>query len=166
MVGPQVAIGLQPKAVTPGPHRFGEEEHMSEPSALESSGKEPIVFFSHFRIKDGKRPGFEQSVQEAAKVLQADKPRTLAFLIYADQDGRTVSIVHVFADAASMDIHFVGADQRSSAAYEYIVPSGWEIYGTPSESVVETMRRQAASAGVALRLQPGLLAGFLRLGAS
>jgi quinol monooxygenase YgiN len=139
---------------------------VSEPSVFEPFGKEPIVFISHFRIKEGKRAGFEQAVQEAAKLLQAEKPRTLAFLIYADRDGRTVSIVHVFADAASMDVHFVGADQRSSAAYEYIAPKGWEIYGKPSESVVETMRRQATSAGVGLRLQPDLLAGFLRLGAS
>jgi hypothetical protein len=138
---------------------------MSEPSALESSGnKEPIVFISHFLVKEGKRAEFERSVQEAARLLQAGKPRTLALLTYADEGARTVSIVHVFADPASMDIHFVGADQRSSAAYEYIVPNGWEIYGTPSKSVVEAMRLEAASAGVTLEIQPRFLAGFLRLG--
>lgn len=32
-------------------------------------------------------------------MLKADKPRTSAFLVYVNDDGTVVSIVHVFADA-------------------------------------------------------------------
>jgi hypothetical protein len=124
---------------------------------------EPIVFVSHFRVKDGKLAGFKEAMHGAAKVLRAERPRTLAILVYLDETGGTASIVHVFADAESMDLHFAGVEQRSSAAYEYVVPDGWEIYGRPSETVLEQMRQEAASAGVTLNLQPDYLAGFLRL---
>jgi quinol monooxygenase YgiN len=137
---------------------------MSDPSGSESPGSEPIVFVSHFRVKDGTGAGFQETVRKVVAQMRAEKLRTLAFLIYLDENGRTASIVHVFADAHSMDLHFAGAEQRSSAAYEHIVPTGWEIYGRPSDGVVETMRREAASAEVKLILQHEFQAGFLRLG--
>jgi hypothetical protein len=124
---------------------------------------EPIVFVSHFLVKEGKPARFRDAMRGTAKLLQTEKPRTLAFLFYVDENGRTASSVHVFADAESMDLHFAGVEQRSSAAYEYVVPDGWEIYGRPSETVLEQMRQEAASAGVTLNIQPDYLAGFLRL---
>jgi hypothetical protein len=62
-----------------------------------------------------------------------------------------------------MDLHFEGAEERSAAAYEYLDPASWEIYGRPSKAVIEVMRRSAASTGVTLTVEPEYLAGFLRL---
>ena len=122
----------------------------------------PIVFISHFRIKQGVAEGYMELQRRVVKSLEAEKPRTLAFLQYLAGDGETLSIVHVFADAASMDAHVEGAEERSSAAYEYLVPAGWEIYGTPSEQVSEMMRKSAATAGVPLAMHPEFVGGFLR----
>ena len=46
------------------------------------------------------------------------------------------------------------------AAYEFLEPDGWEIYGKPSDEVVESMRGAAAASGVTLKLQPEHVAGF------
>jgi quinol monooxygenase YgiN len=83
---------------------------------------EPIVFISHFKIKLGKGEGVTRLIQEVADGLEADKPRTVAFLVYSDEDGNKATFVHVFGDAQAMDSHFEGADQRASAAYEFIEP--------------------------------------------
>jgi hypothetical protein len=53
-------------------------------------------------------------------------------------------------------------DERATAAYEHIVPEGWEIYGPATATGVEQLRREAAAAGVTLSLAPQLLGGFLR----
>jgi hypothetical protein len=124
---------------------------------------EPIVFVSHFRVKEGKSDDLRHMSDEVAEAMKAGRPRTLAFLFYVNESGTRMSIIHVFPDAGSMDLHFAGAEERSRAAYEYLVPDGWEIYGKPSETVREQMRQEAASAGVTLNLQPEYLAGFLRL---
>jgi quinol monooxygenase YgiN len=124
---------------------------------------EPIIFISHFRVKEDKLDGLKQFSQEAAKHLQAEKPRTLVFLPYLNENSTQMTIVHVFADAESMDLHFQGAEERSGRAYEYIDPDGWEIYGKPSEPVLEKMRQFASSAGVTLIVQPDRLSGFLRI---
>lgn len=124
----------------------------------------PIVFISHFAVKEGKLDALRQLTQEATQRLEAAKPRTLAFGGYLAEDGAQMSFVHVFADASSMDEHFEGAEERSSVAYELLDPKGWEIYGEPSQSALQAMRQAASSAGVTLLHQPDGLAGFLRLG--
>jgi hypothetical protein len=124
---------------------------------------EPIVFISHNQIKKGKLDELTRVSGEATTRLQAEKPRTLVFLAFVDEGGTQATFVHVFADAESMDLHFEGAEERSTAAYEYLNPAGWEIYGRPSKAVIEVMRQTAASAGVTLIVQPEYLAGFLRL---
>ena len=126
---------------------------------------EPIVFISHFRVNEGKLEGFHRFFRDGMPPIEAQKPRTAAFLAYVDELAGRVAIVHVFPDAAAMTRHFEGAGERSAAAYEFITPDGFEIYGQPSADVVGTMRAGAASAGVTLSVTSGYAGGFLRLGA-
>jgi len=123
---------------------------------------EPIVFISHFRIKADQLDAFRTYFQEGAAGLQAEKPRTVAFLAYADEAGTRASIVHLFPDADAMDLHVEGAQERSQAAYEFLEPDGWEIYGAPSAAALAMMQRGAAIASVTLTVQPGSIGGFLR----
>jgi hypothetical protein len=123
---------------------------------------QPVVFVSHFSVKEDKLNELKQQVREVLQMLEAEKARTTAQLAYLDDTGTKLSIVHVFADADTMDIHIQGAEERSRAAYEFMDPAGWEIYGTPSDAAMQMMRRAATSAGVALTVQPEYLSGFLR----
>jgi len=122
-----------------------------------------IVFISHFRVRQGALDAYKELQREVAIQLQAEKPRTTVFLTYVDDSGTHMTAVHVFADAQSMDLHFEGSEERSRAAYEFLVPDGWEIYGTPSPNVLKTMRAAASSSGVKLIVEGGYVAGFLRL---
>ena len=122
----------------------------------------PIVFISHFTVKAGKLETLKLLAHDVAIRLEAEKPQTLAFLHYLDDKGTQVTFVHVFADAEAMDVHFRGAQERSRAAFEFVDPKGWEIYGLPSDAALGTMRKAATSAGVPLTIQPEYLAGFVR----
>lgn len=123
----------------------------------------PIVLISHFAIKEGGLEAYRELQRNATAALLAAKPRTLAFLVYLDEERTQMNVVHLFADAESMDLHFDGSGERAKAAYEVVEPRGWEIYGSPSNAALETMHQAAASAGVPLSVQPFYEAGFLRL---
>ena len=123
---------------------------------------EPIVFVSHFRIKSEKLEAFKEHASEISGLLESDKPRTSAFLSYIDDEGRDVTIVHVFRDADAMDAHVQGADESARAAYEFMDPAGWEIYGKPNTNVLEMLQRAATASGVSLVVQPEHVSGFLR----
>ena len=127
---------------------------------------EPIFFISHFRIREGKFDALKRLSLDATKRLRAQKPRTVLFLSYVDEDRGVISFLHAFPDADAMDLHFEGSDERSRAALEFIEPIGWEFYGKPSADALETMRQAAASAGATLAVQPDYIAGFLRLAAT
>jgi hypothetical protein len=127
---------------------------------------EPIVFISHFRVREGKMDGLRRIAEDVTRSLEIEKPRTIAFLSYHDADGTNVTFVHGFADAESMDLHLEGAEERSKAAYEFLEPDGWEIYGAPSDAALGMMRRAAEASGVRLSVQPGYINGFLRLAPS
>lgn len=124
---------------------------------------EPVVFISHFAIKEGTLEDLRELSEEVIENLRQDKPRTVLYLAYLDDEGTQVSFLHAFLDAESMDLHFEGADERAKAAYQYLEPRGWEIYGRPSESAMGSMREAAAGAGVPLTVLPDHLGGFLRL---
>ena len=123
---------------------------------------EPIFFMSHFRIKEGRLDTVKQLTSEVTARLQADKPHTVLFLCYIDPGRSVISFLHAFADAESMDAHFVGSDERARAAYEHIEPLGWEVYGRPSDAALQTLRDAAGRAGAPLTERPGFLGGFLR----
>jgi quinol monooxygenase YgiN len=124
---------------------------------------EPIVYISHFRVKEGKLKDLRRLFREAAKSLEAEKPRTVVFLAYLNEDGTEATFVHVFPDAESMDVHVQGAEERTRVAYKLVQPEGFELYWAPNEGVLEMMRQEAGSEGVALILQSEHLGGFLRL---
>jgi quinol monooxygenase YgiN len=122
----------------------------------------PVFFISHFAVKEGKLDELRGLFEEIQAELAESKPRTFAYLAYVDEAGGRLTILHGFADADAMDAHFEGADERSAAAYEFIEPRGWEIYGQASEGAVAGMRREAETAGVSLTVLPDHVGGFLR----
>jgi len=80
---------------------------------------EPIVFIGHHRVKEGKLEAFKQHFRQSVESTQADKPGTIVDLLYASEDGDEVTIIHLFANAAAMDL-FLQALQEGGGANELI----------------------------------------------
>ena len=124
----------------------------------------PLVFISHNTVKDGKLEGFREAFGEVAVALNAEKPGTVVFLAFADEDGSRVSVVHVFSDAGAMGRHLQGVEERMAKAAGLIETTRYEIFGTPSEPVLEAMRGFAEAEGVPLQVQGDCVGGYLRPG--
>ena len=122
----------------------------------------PIVFVSHNGVKQGRLEGFRDAFADVARALDAEKPGTVVFLAFANEDGTQVSVVHVFPDAAAMGAHLEGVEERMGVAAGYIETKGYEIYGTPSEPVLEAMRGFANAQGVPLSVRTDHIGGYLR----
>jgi hypothetical protein len=122
---------------------------------------QPIVFISHSAIKDGMVEGFRAFITRGAPMLEADKPGTVAFLAYLDEDGAEASIVHVFPDAEAMTAHLEGVHERSDEADAFIETRAYEIYGSPDDAVLGMMRAFAEGSGVPLEVRPDHVGGYL-----
>jgi len=122
---------------------------------------EPIVFISHFKIKEGKLDGFKQLSQKVTEQIKANKPGTVVFLQYFNDEGTELSIIHVFPDAASYDRHGEGVVERAKAALEFIEPTRRELYGTPSDQAL-AMTRPPDGSGITFNHKPQLNVGYIR----
>jgi quinol monooxygenase YgiN len=127
----------------------------------ENTMSEPIVFISHFRVKQGKFDSLMQLNQKVTEYIEANKPGTVAFLQYLNEQGTELSIIHVFPDADSFDRHIAGADERVKTALEIIEPTHREVYGMPSERVL-AMLRPPDDSGIEFQIMPNPAGGYIR----
>jgi len=121
----------------------------------------PIVFISHFKIKEGKLEVFQQHAQTMIEHLQANKPGTVAFLQYLNEEETELSIVHVFPDAEAYDRHLEGVGERAKGAFEFIEPIRRELYGMPNEQAMP-MSRPPDGSTMAFDHKPTRMGGFIR----
>ena len=121
----------------------------------------PIVFISHFKIKEGKLDDFKQHAQMVREHIKANKPGTVAFLQYLNEEETELSIVHVFPNAEAYDRHLEGMAERAKGAFEFIEPIRRELYGMPNEQALAMSRPQAGST-MAFDHKSHLMGGYIR----
>jgi quinol monooxygenase YgiN len=121
---------------------------------------EPIVFISHFKVKEGKLDGLRQFAQATTEQIKADKPGTVVFLQYLNEAGTEQSVIHVFPDADAFDRHSEGAAERAKAALEFIVLTRREVYGTPSDQALAMLRPPEGS-GITLTVITSPMSGSI-----
>jgi quinol monooxygenase YgiN len=121
----------------------------------------PIVYISHFRIKEGKLDHLLQLSRNVTEQIKTNKPGTVAFLQYLNEERTEFSIIHVFPDADSFDRHVAGVDERAKAAFEFIEPTGREVYGMPSDQVL-AMLKPPVGPGITFHTMPQFTGGYIR----
>jgi hypothetical protein len=124
----------------------------------------PFIFIATNRLKEGKLEDERKRVPELSDFIKANEPRLVAFNEYVNDEGTEVGVVQVHPDAESMAFHMQVIRERAAAAYAEIVDAttSIQVYGTPSDAIVE-MLRQSAGSGVRLTVKPHHLGGFTRL---
>jgi len=125
----------------------------------------PIVYISHNRVKPGQLEPLVQFYLEQVKIVHADKPGTLVYLGYVNEDGTEVTFVHVFPDAEAFDRHMQAVPERVKVAFQLMEPRRLELYGMPSQATLEQIKK-LVGAGVALSHDPQYVGGFVRSAAN
>jgi hypothetical protein len=132
--------------------------------ATMSGGKvpmsEPIVFITTLEIHEGKVGEFKEAAKRAMDFHEANGPHLFAG-VYLDEAGRVANGVQVHRDSESILTTWKTADPYMREVMQHIRTTRVEIYGQPSEAVMEGMRR-LAGAGASLVVR-SRLAGFTRL---
>ena len=123
---------------------------------------EPIIFISNQRVKEGKLEGYKHYYRQVAEQAKAHKPGTIAHIAYHNEEGTELSIIHIFPDAEAMELHMKGVDELAKKAFEYVEILSFEIYGKPTETVLEGMM-QIVGSGITVNIRPQLIGGYIRV---
>ena len=122
----------------------------------------PLIHIFSATIKEGQLEGFKKYAQEHAEFAEAKHPRLLAFHQYVNEEGNKVYVVQVHPDADSMEFFMQEVvAQHGVQAYQYLEEGSEssEIYGRPSDAILEGLREY----GVSFSVKPQYLGGFTRL---
>ena len=123
----------------------------------------PFIFIATNRLKPGKLAEERERVPGLVAFVEANEPRLIAFNEYVNDGGTEVAVVQVHPDAESMAFHLEVIAERAAAAYAATVDAttSIQVFGTPSNAVLELLERQAG-AGVPLTVKSVHLGGFTR----
>lgn len=124
---------------------------------------EPLIFINKTQLKPGKKEEYLEQFQVVTDIVAAQQPRMLYFAQHVSEDGETATTVQVHSDADNLIHHMQLVGDHIQRATEYIEWSTMSIdlYGTPSEELLEQMR-QVAGTGVAVTVNPPAIS-FSRL---
>ena len=125
---------------------------------------EPIVFMDSSKILEGKLEELKTTVKELVEFVEANEPQTIAYNVYFSEDGTLITVAQVHADSASMEYHMKTAGPVFPKFKELLRLSTMDIYGRPSNNLLEQMRQKAQMLGNATVVVHELHAGFTRFG--
>jgi len=122
---------------------------------------EPIIFIAHQKVKQGKAEEYKQVYREVGEWMEANKPQTMAHIAYISEDGAEASVVHIFPDVEAMEMHMQNLGNVGAKAFSLMEIVGFDVYGTPSKMVLDSMLKMIPGAKLNMKPQPA--GGYIRL---
>jgi quinol monooxygenase YgiN len=124
---------------------------------------EPLISLDASLIRDGRLDELKEAVAELVEFVRSNEPRPIVYEVYVDEAGSRMTVVQVHPDSASMEYHMKVAGPVFAGFAELITLSTLDVYGKPSEELLELLRRKVQLLGDATVTVHDLQAGFARI---
>lgn len=124
--------------------------------------RDPIVFVDTSEIREGKLEQLRRAVAELAEFVEANETETISYQVFFSDGGRQMTVLQIHPDSASMERHMEIAGPVFAKFADLLVLRTIDIYGSPSEKVVEQLQRKAEQLGTASVAVHERQAGFAR----
>lgn len=125
---------------------------------------EPIIFVDTSEVREGKLDELRLGIRDLAAFVEAKESDPISYEIYFSADGRLMTVVQVHPDSASMERHMEIAGPAFARFADLVTLRTVDIYGSPSQLVVERLQEKAEMLGTATVTVHDRHAGFARLG--
>jgi hypothetical protein len=110
---------------------------------------DPIIFVDTSEIHEGKLDELKHAVAELAEFVESNEIEPIAYRIHFSEDGRRMTVLQIHPDSASMERHMELAGPVFARFADLVELRTVDIYGSPSEKVIEHLRRKADLLGSA-----------------
>lgn len=125
---------------------------------------DPIIVVDSSRIREGKLEELKAAIEELVTFVTANEADPIAYNVYFDEDGTRMTVVQVHPSSASMEFHMKIAGPTFRKFTELLKLERVDFYGTPSDALLEQMRKKAQLLGDAPVVINELQAGFAKFG--
>lgn len=122
----------------------------------------PIVIIDSSEIREGKLDDLKAAMKELVEFAMANEPKMIAYNVYLSEDGTRITVFQVHPDSASAEFHMKVAGSAFPKFAEFIKMSGIDIYGRPSQGLLERLQLKAQMLGSGIVVVHEFHAGFAR----
>jgi hypothetical protein len=137
---------------------------LSEPSEMLRDMSELLIYVDTSDVRDGAVEELRGAIEELVRFIDANEPQIVAYGVYLSDDEREMTVVHVHADAASLEYHLDVAGPAFRKLADLITLSSIRVYGEPSKGALTQLHDKARLLGRDDVAVHGLEAGFSRIG--
>ena len=123
---------------------------------------ELIVYVDQSEIRDGKFVELKTAMNELVEFVETNEPQLIAYNVYFNEDRTRMTVLHIHSDSASLEFHFNVAGRLFPRFAEFIRLLAIDIYGKPSDDLMEQLNEKAEMLGSGAVLVHDLHAGFAR----
>jgi hypothetical protein len=123
---------------------------------------DPLVLVDSSEIREGKLDELKEKMAELARFVESNEPRPIAYQMFLDETGTLMTVVQVHPDSMSAEDHMKVAAPLFGRFSNLIQLRTMDIYGMPSDQLLEQMRRKAELLGAATLVVHHAHAGFTR----
>jgi quinol monooxygenase YgiN len=107
----------------------------------------PLVYVDTSEVRDGAHAMLREAIKELVEFIDANEAQLLAYNVYLSDDGSEMTVVHVHADAASLEYHMEVAGAAFRPFADLVTLSSIHVYGRPSEKTLSMLHDKARLLG-------------------
>jgi quinol monooxygenase YgiN len=121
-----------------------------------------IVYVDTSEVREGALEQLKMAMKELVAFIEANEPRLIAYNVFLNDEETRMTVVHIHPDAASLEYHMQVAGPRFQKFVDLVMLSSIDIYGKPSEGVLERAQEKARLLGRGSVTAHNLHSGFAR----
>ena len=106
-----------------------------------------VVLIGTYGIPEGKFEEFRTANREMGEFVKANEPRLISFKTYVSKDGTESTTIMVHSDSESLESHMELASSRIRKGIQMVETRRVELYGSPSDRLLEQVRGMSAISG-------------------
>jgi hypothetical protein len=125
---------------------------------------ELILYIDTSEVREGKLEELKAAIEELVRFIESNVPRAITYNIYLNESGTRMTVAQIHPDSASLESHMNVGAPAFRKFRDLITLSTIEVYGKPSESLLEQLRQKAQMLGNATVEVHEHQAGFARFG--
>lgn len=120
---------------------------------------EPLVYVDRSEIRPGRADELEAAARRLVEYVATSERRALSYGIYFSPDRSTMTVVHVHADAGSLERLMTLIAPQLTPFRELLQLRSIDVFGSPTDAVLAQLRDKANLLGGAITVH-GRVAGI------
>jgi len=100
---------------------------------------QPLIYIDTSDVRDGALEELKSAIGDLTDFVENHEPQIVSYAVYFSHDGSQMTVIHVHADSASLDLHLDVAGPRFGRFADLLTLSSIHIYGEPSARAVKQL---------------------------